>query len=494
MLKTLLVLCLTVVAATAATVRVPSEQPTIQAGLYAALAGDTVLVAPGTYLERVVWPAVDGITLLSEGGADSTVISAADSGRVVTMNAIDYTTATRLSGFTLTRGSVATYPGNGAGLWCRGAPEIARNRIVDNQLTTMGFGGGVYAQGAPLFHDNLAAWDTIANEGGGGWRYGAGVYCTGSGVFYQNAFVENAGLGGAGGFWRGGGLYLGGGTPVVFANLFLGNRMGTTTGGIAYGGGLYVDSADAYVVNNTFSANVCSTAISYGGGIYVQRNWSAVVKNNILAGNVCDGLGKNAGAIAAQPDTLGDTLTVDYNDAWANSPNDYYGVRVGPHSLGLDPLFVTGSLGEYYLSYVGAGQPETSPCVDAGDTVMTSPVNVDSMLRAWTTRTDSVPDAGALDLGYHYRATELTGISGPKRVASRRHYSGPSIVRGTLLLPSSLLTIHHSLFDLDGRRVAELQPGANDVSRLSPGVYFVTSGRSAVIGERSAPDKVILTR
>jgi len=408
------------------------------------------------------------------------------------MNAIDFTTATRLSGFTLTRGSVGTYPGNGAGLWCRGAPEIARNHIVDNQLTTMGYGGGVYAQGAPLFHDNLVAWDTIANEGGGGWRYGAGVYCTWSGVFYQNSFVENAGLGGAGGFWYGGGLYLGGGTPVVFANLFLGNRMGTTTGGIAYGGGLYVDSADAYVVNNTFSANVCSTAITYGGGICVQRNWSAVVKNNILAGNVCDGIGKNAGAIAGQPDTLGDTLTVDYNDAWANSPNDYYGVRVGPHSLGLDPLFVTGSLGEYYLSQVVAGQPETSPCVDAGDTVMTAPVNVDSLLRAWTTRTDSVPDAGVLDLGYHYRATVLTGVSGPKRVALRALYSGPSIVRGSLFLPPALLSAHCSLCDSNGRMVAELRPGTNEVSRLSPGVYFVRAAQAQARAQAVA--KVILTR
>ncbi|HMB69057.1 MAG TPA: hypothetical protein VKU85_07085, partial [bacterium] len=35
-----------------ATVRVPQDQPTVQAGLAAASAGDTVLVACGNYLEH----------------------------------------------------------------------------------------------------------------------------------------------------------------------------------------------------------------------------------------------------------------------------------------------------------------------------------------------------------------------------------------------------------------------------------------------------------
>jgi len=106
-MKSFFVLCLAAVAVQAAIIRVPSEQPTIQAGLYAALSGDTVFVAPGTYYERIVWPAVDGISLASEGGAETTVVSGADSGRVVTMNAMDYTGATKLCGFTLPLGLAA---------------------------------------------------------------------------------------------------------------------------------------------------------------------------------------------------------------------------------------------------------------------------------------------------------------------------------------------------------------------------------------------------
>jgi hypothetical protein len=49
------------------------------------------------------------------------------------------------------------------------------------------------------------------------------------------------------------------------------------------------------------------------------------------------------------------------------------------------------------------------------------------------------------------------------------------------------------LLDIAGRRVLELREGANDVSRLSPGVYFV---REAAGGERSAASirKVVVTR
>jgi hypothetical protein len=41
--------------------------------------------------------------------------------------------------------------------------------------------------------------------------------------------------------------------------------------------------------------------------------------------------------------------------------------------------------------------------------------------------------------------------------------------------------------------VLDLKPGANDVSRLAPGVYFV-SEQSAVSGQRSAVRKVVLTK
>lgn len=48
----------------------------------------------------------------------------------------------------------------------------------------------------------------------------------------------------------------------------------------------------------------------------------------------------------------------------------------------------------------------------------------------------------------------------------------PSVSRGTLLLPADQRA-GATLRDASGRKVMELQPGENDVTRLAPGVYFV---------------------
>ena len=70
----------------------------------------------------------------------------------------------------------------------------------------------------------------------------------------------------------------------------------------------------------------------------------------------------------------------------------------GTGNIGGDPLFVTGPNGDYYLSQVPAGQAQNSACVDTGDPI--APVI------AGTTRTDSVPDAAPVDMGYHFDASQ----------------------------------------------------------------------------------------
>ncbi|HYC00961.1 MAG TPA: choice-of-anchor Q domain-containing protein [Candidatus Limnocylindrales bacterium] len=67
--------------ASAATIHVPAQHTTIQAALDAAGAGDTVLVAPGTYVEKIHFPSSGSpgspIVLQSSGGAAATILSGA---------------------------------------------------------------------------------------------------------------------------------------------------------------------------------------------------------------------------------------------------------------------------------------------------------------------------------------------------------------------------------------------------------------------------------
>ncbi|MEO0080987.1 MAG: hypothetical protein ABIL25_01685 [candidate division WOR-3 bacterium] len=74
-----------------------------------------------------------------------------------------------------------------------------------------------------------------------------------------------------------------------------------------------------------------------------------------------------------------------------------------------------------------------------------------------------------------------------------RNTPGPTIVRGSLFLPSALLSTRYSLLTPDGRKVMELQPGKNDLRNLAPGVYFVREegSRGQNVGD-SAIRKVVV--
>ncbi len=88
-----------------------------------------------------------------------------------------------------------------------------------------------------------------------------------------------------------------------------------------------------------------------------------------------------------------------------------------------------------------------------------------------------------------YYFDQLTGVA-EQPPAPRDVQPFATVFRGVLLLPRSLdPSIPRSLLDISGRRVLDLKPGANNVSALSPGVYFVRE-----TAQSQGMRKVVVTR
>jgi transglutaminase-like putative cysteine protease len=84
------------------------------------------------------------------------------------------------------------------------------------------------------------------------------------------------------------------------------------------------------------------------------------------------------------------------------------------------------------------------------------------------------------------------GIAEAPHLGSRATRCLPTVVCGALFLP--YLSPSSSLFSLAGRKVMSLKPGANDVSRLGPGVYFVREEPQRASRRTQVIQKVVITR
>jgi hypothetical protein len=106
------------------------------------------------------------------------------------------------------------------------------------------------------------------------------------------------------------------------------------------------------------------------------------------------------------------------------------------------------------------------------------------------------PFAGNLEVYPVYRVGFASGISESHKPQATSFKPGPTVVRGVLALGAvgsrQNVEYRSELLNTAGRKVMNLQPGANDVRALAPGVYFVR----AVSREPSAAScyKVVVTR
>ncbi|KYC52855.1 MAG: hypothetical protein AMQ22_00550 [Candidatus Methanofastidiosum methylothiophilum] len=123
----------------------------------------------------------------------------------------------------------------------------------------------------------------------------------------------------------------------------------------------------------------CTAANNGGSGFYSEDGEDTLV-NCIAVGNKDDGF-----------DIWNSDSEILYSNAWGNSDVQYQGTSPGTGSISVDPFFMKGPLGDFYLF-------KSSPCVNKGSD---SAINL-GLSTGFTTNVKGAFDTGTVDMGYHY--------------------------------------------------------------------------------------------
>jgi predicted outer membrane repeat protein len=275
------------------TLNVPAKYPTIQEAIEAAVNGDTVLVAPGTYVENIDFIG-KAISVISSDGPAQTVIDGGNPqypglGAVVMFNNGE-NKDTLLEGFTIRNGTGYTIPpGKRAGGGIYGyntGPTLSNNVVTEN---TADIGGGIYLKG--LYDEHLITQCVISKNHA---AQGGGIYCELTVPTIQFCKIEENMSGGIelsmpylihgkvrdniikGNFNsdNGGGIYSLG--QIHFDNNVIIENCGKSGGGVFTHGGR--------LTNNVITHNTAFDAAGQGGGLYAE--WTeTVVDGNYIAFN-----------------------------------------------------------------------------------------------------------------------------------------------------------------------------------------------------------------
>ena len=279
---------LTVSTAQAAIINVPGDEPTIQAGIDAAMNGDEIVVAPGTYFETINFLG-KAITLRSSGGPEVTIIDAGGdlgAGSVVTCDGAEGPGSV-LQGFTIT-GGVAF---EGGGMYNDGSSPTVIGCVFEGNSANLG--GGIYV---------VSSSPTI-------------VGCR---------FSQNSATGDGGAIYN---LY---GSPALF------NCLMSANSAAELGGAIFSDLAWLSLTNCTLTGNTAHS----GGGIANYAGVEMTLSNCILWAN----LATVGDVFSAQLWSTSSSETVNYTCI-----EDLSAALGGEGNIDSDPLFVDSANGDYRL-------------------------------------------------------------------------------------------------------------------------------------------------
>ena len=159
------------------------------------------------------------------------------------------------------------------------------------------------------------------------------------------------------------------------------------------GGGIFCSDSDPVIQNCTLFGNKAqATFTGQGGGIFGSGS-NIQLSDTIIWNNIPDSIMTDSG-----------TVTAGFCDIYLDS-----GVYPGSKNLNLDPQFVTGTMGYFYLNTTAK---TVSPCINTGSQAagavqfssLGSPVALDEL----STDISGALDTGLADMGFHYR-----GVTGP---------------------------------------------------------------------------------
>lgn len=249
----LAIFCIGSGTAFAATLYVPAEYSTIQAGIDAATDGDTVLVADGTYTgigNKDIDFGGRAITLKSENGPENCIIDGQGYGLGFyfhnsegPFSVLDGFTITNFSNFDHVGGG---YPGWGGGIYLyRSSPNINNCNIIENTAAT---GGGIACYQAAPFVENCKIMENSSTHQGGGIR----VYQA-SPTFLNCVISQN---------WSG---RAGGGIDLYASQSIITNCTVTGNAGNHPGGGISTDQGNPTVTNCIVWANSSDQIKLYRG-------------------------------------------------------------------------------------------------------------------------------------------------------------------------------------------------------------------------------------
>jgi len=287
---------------------VPADYATIQAGIDAAIDGDTVLIHPGIYEGAYLYNKnINLFSLYSTTGdtgyISNTIIDGDDDGcTLMIYGNIDE--STRISGFTIQNGTGCVF-GQGGGLYIEGSPVVDNLVIKDNNALLNGGGICVNLNSSPTFRDLI-----VKNNTG---ELGAGIYITGSTIDMENCVISNNSTNG-----KGGGVFIAHATssPNLVNVTITGNTAAES------GGGIYCEDSSPSLVNSILWNNLPEESYIYSDTVIVaysdiQGGWEGT-------GNI------DSDPLFCNPDS-GDYALAE------NSPcvgTGYYGVNMGALGVG----------------------------------------------------------------------------------------------------------------------------------------------------------------